>query len=495
MDCFFEMHNISKRYFGVKVLNDVDFQLERGEIRALLGANGAGKSTLIKIMCGIQSATKGLIKIDGEPVAISSPLVAQHLGIAVVPQELDLVPTLTVLQNIYLGRELTRRGLLDEKAMRAAYRKICKEYHFTLPHDAIIRDLSTAQQQMVAIMKALSFDARILVMDEPTTSLTFREKERIFEIILDLKKRGKTIVYISHIMEEIFTLADRATILRNGCKVGTFEVEHLTYASISEYMSGIPIVRSEHQRTSCVHDTTPALEVIGLCNRKKVNNVNFSVQPGEVVGLAGLVGSGRTEIVRTIFGADVKTAGTVKVMGKEVHVTCPHDAIKNGIGLITEDRKSQGLVLQHSVCQNATLVKACSSQKSFILDSATERDGTKSAVQKLSIKVNSIFDMVSGLSGGNQQKVVLAKWLMIEEKVLIFDEPTRGIDIGAKECVFQVVDELASNGVGVIFISSDLEEVLRVSDRILIICGGTVIKEVKNQGVSVKDILQIVLQQ
>lgn len=491
MDKILEMEEIKKSFLNVEILHGVDFSLEKGEIRALLGANGAGKSTLMKILCGIYQATSGTIKMEGRPVSISRPGVAKELGIAIVHQELSIIPTLTVLQNFFLGREEHSKGLLDERRMRKEYERICAEFDFNVDPDIQAKKLSVAKQQMVEIMKILSQDAKIIVLDEPTTSLTDDEKKNLFGLIRQLKEKGKTIIYISHILEEIFLLADHATIMRNGTIVGTWDVKGLTIPLISEYMTGSKI-EYEQRKSTIQGGKPPILDVRGLSG-KHVHDVSFSVMPGEVVGLAGLVGAGRSEIVRALFGADAKSAGEIRIQGEARKIRTPADAIRNGIGLIPEDRKTEGLILKHEIFKNASMIQLAKMKKNHMLSEKKEKEYARNAVKQLSIKLNKVTDPVRNLSGGNQQKVVVSKWMSEDFKVLIFDEPTKGIDIGAKEDIFRIIDEFAKMGMGILFISSDLEEVIRVSDRLLVIRGGRIIEEMANRNVTQKIIMESIL--
>lgn len=493
MDKFFVMQDICKSFSGVEVLHHVDFSLEKGEVHALLGSNGAGKSTLIKIISGIHSSSSGSITLDGESIAFADPREAQRHGVSLVPQEFCLVPTLTAMQNVFLGRESVKGGLLDEKTMRAEYEKICRDFGFDIPADEPVENLTAAQMQMIEIMKALSVDARIIIMDEPTTSLTNNEKAKLFEIIERLRDDGTTIIYISHILSEVFRLCDRATILRNGEIVGTWKVSELDFGSVCRYMSGSEVSIGTRKQSRCRTNADSVLEVRGLSRKGAVDDVSFSVRPGEIVGLAGLVGSGRTELARLIFGADKKSGGSIAVSGKEVRIKHPSDAVKNGIGFVAEDRKHEGLVLNMPIYQNMTLAKLRELFAGRLLSRKTELEYAAKSKTELSIKLGSVADPVETLSGGNQQKVVLAKWMLDGLKVLILDEPTKGIDIGAKEDVFNAVDSLAEKGIGIIFISSDLDEVFRVSDKLLIMDGGRVIKEMKNENVTEAEVLDIVL--
>lgn len=493
MDKFFQMQDICKSFSGVEVLHHVDFSLEKGEVHALLGSNGAGKSTLIKIISGIHHASSGSITLDGERLVLSSPREAQQYGISLVPQEFCLVPTLTAMQNVFLGREAVKGGLLDEKSMRAEYEKICADFGFDIAPDEPVENLTAAQMQMIEIMKALSVDARIIIMDEPTTSLTSNEKTKLFDIIDRLRDGGATIIYISHILSEIFRLCDRATILRNGEVVGTWPVSELDFGSVCRYMSGSEVSIGARKQSHCRRNESSVLEVKSLSRRGVVNDVSFDVCPGEVVGLAGLVGSGRTELVRLIFGADRKSGGSIAIDGREVRIKHPADAVKNGIGFVAEDRKHEGLVLNMPIYQNMTLAKLRELFGGRLLKRKTELEYAENSKQELSIKLGSVIDPVETLSGGNQQKVVLAKWMLEKLRVLILDEPTKGIDINAKEDVFKAIDRLTEKGIGIIFISSDLEEVFRVSDKLLIIDNGRIVREMDNENVGEADVLDIIL--
>ncbi|MCP1102706.1 ribose transport system ATP-binding protein [Aequitasia blattaphilus] len=493
MEKLLEMQGINKSFSGVEVLRNIDFFLETGEVRALLGANGAGKSTLMKILCGVYTKTSGKIIMEGKEVQIDRPQDGKNLGIGIVHQELSIIPTLSVIENFFLGREIKKGQLLDQKRMRKIFFESCEEFGFSIEPDIKAGSLSVAKQQMVEIMKILSQDARIIIMDEPTTSLTRDEKKNLFNIIIDLKKKGKTIVYISHILEEVFQLSDYATIMRNGEIVGTYKTESLNVASISEHMSGAKYVGKQRTHSYKQDDKTAIMKVESLKRNGIVNNVSFEVLPGEVVGFAGLVGAGRTEIVKAIYGGDRKDAGKIFVKGREVKIRSPKDAIANGIGLIPEDRKGEGLILKQEIYKNAALVQLKRFRKFKLLNEKNEKVYAQESVENLSIKVNSVKDAVVKLSGGNQQKVVIAKWLSQNFDVLIFDEPTKGIDIGAKEDIFRVIEEMAKEGKGIIFISSDLDEVIRVSDRICVIRDGKIIKEMENDNVEQKDIMNAIL--
>lgn len=489
-----EMRQIFKDFSGVSVLNGIDFNVNEGEIRALLGANGAGKSTLMKILCGVYHATSGDILIQGKKEEIKNPLQAAEKGIAIVHQELSMIPTLTILQNFFLGKESAKRGLLQDKKMREEYAKVCDELDFHIDPDIKTRDVSVAKQQMVEIMKCIHANAKIIIFDEPTTSLTDDEKKTLFQVILKLKEQGKTIIYISHILEEIFMLADTVSIMRNGDMVGTFPKDELTIPLISEHMSGKKYVAGQRLKSYCQKESDSVFKVEGLSGRNGTNDVSFEIKPGEVIGLAGLVGAGRSEIVRCIFGADRRTSGRFYVEGKEVHIRHPKDAIKAGIGLIPEDRKREGVILKQEIYKNATLIQLGRMLRRGVLNFGKEKEYTNDAIGKLSIKVASINSPIAKLSGGNQQKVVVSKWLDDKMKVLIFDEPTKGIDVGAKEDIFKTIEDFAGKGMAIIFISSDLNEVIRASDRILVVRNGSILKDLDNTNLTQKDIMETILQ-
>ena len=490
---FLELKNITKRFSGVEVLHSVNLSLEAGEIRAVLGANGAGKSTLMNIITGSVQANSGDIIIDGKKVKISDPVTAQKMGIAMVHQELSVVPTMAVVHNMFLGREIKRNCIVDMPAMRQKYEAMCDQYGFNIPGGAKVRDLSVAQRQIVEILRAVSFNARLLILDEPTTALAEKEKQQLFKIVRQLKSDGTTIIYITHNIGEVFTLADNATFFRNGSLVGTFPVSQLSFDKVSEYMSGTKRTHDSGRISHRIAGAAPVLTVEGLCRDKAVKNVSFELYPGEVLGLAGLVGAGRSEIVRSVFGADRPNSGRICVDGKEKTIKTPRDAIKSGIGMISEDRKKDGLVLKHSMFRNAVLTQLRSIKRNGLCSESVARNYMSSAAGRLSIIMNTVDDKVESLSGGNQQKVVISKWLMDDMRVLIFDEPTKGIDILAKEDVFKIVEDYTAVGVGVIFISSALDEVLRVSDRILVVSGGSIIGELENNGIDQKTIMDIIL--
>ncbi len=475
------MRGVSKTFPGVKALQNVGLTLGRGEVLALLGENGAGKSTLMKVLGGAHRPDQGGIVIAGKPVEIHSPHDSQDAGIAIIYQEFNLVPGLTAADNIFLGQEKTTAGFIRRGEERRKAAELFKRLEIDINPDELCRNLTVAQQQIVEIAKALSQDARILVMDEPSAVLTTREVERLYAVIRELKGQGISIVYISHRLDEIFEVCDRVSVLRDGQNVGEKPVADVTRKSLIEMMVGRELKDEFPARDSQIGK--PRLEVEGLNRGKAVQDVSFAVREGEILGLTGLVGAGRTETVRLIFGADKRESGNVFLDGKPLRIKSPSDAIKARIGLLTEDRKLQGLVLPHSVRDNFALPNLDWLTRLGFVKRKEERDSFGGYVDSLKIKIPHQEQAAKNLSGGNQQKVVLAKWLARNCEVLIFDEPTRGIDVGAKYEIYCLMNELAAKGKSIIMISSELPEILGMSDRILVMHEGRVtgeIDDVKN---------------
>lgn len=467
-----EMRNISKSFPGVHALQGVGLQLRAGEVLCLLGENGAGKSTLMKILSGAQHQDAGEILLDGQPVQIASPHHAQQLGISMIYQEFNLSPFLSIAENLYLGRQPRVPGtpFVAWNTMYRQAQETLSRIGVQLDVRRCVNTLSVAEQQMVEIAKALTFDARILVMDEPSATLTDHELLALFKLIRSLREQGMGIIYISHRLEEIFTIGDTAAIMRDGKHVATQPVAELSREDIIRMMVGREL-KDEFPKEIFPRGRE-RLRVKGLARAGVFKPVDFSLHEGEIVGLTGLVGAGRTEVARALFGADRATAGEVWLDGKPLHIRHPADAIANGIGLLTEDRKGQGLVLGMSVRENTTLANLPAVSMGPFLKRREEREVARKYVADLRVKTPHIEQTAQNLSGGNQQKVVLAKWLFTECRVLIFDEPTRGIDVGAKVEIYRLMNELVRQGVCILMISSELPEILGMCDRVLVMHEG-----------------------
>jgi ribose transport system ATP-binding protein len=472
------MRGIGKSFPGVRALSDVSLTLYAGEVLALVGENGAGKSTLMKILAGAQRADSGTIAIEGVDVAIGSPHDAERLGIGMIYQEFNLVPQLSALRNIVLGNEPTRNGMLDERAARERAQAVLTELGIDLPLDRTPAQLSVAQQQLIEIVKALSKHARIIVMDEPTAALTDREMDALFTIIHRLKATGAGVIYISHRMDELPKIADRITVLRDGSVVETRPAAEFPANEVIRAMVGRPLDAHFPTLDPVKPDAKTVLDVRDLVRRPGVNGVSFAVRAGEIVGLAGLIGAGRTEIVRAIAGADTPDAGTIAIDEKRANIRSPHDGIAAGIAFITEDRKGQGLVLGMSVRENITLAHLAQFvNREHLISVKREEETARTMIGELHVRTPSPDQLVRNLSGGNQQKVVLAKWLLGKARVFLFDEPTRGIDVGAKAEIYALMKTLLENGAAIVMISSELPEVLGMSHRILAIRDGRIVRE------------------
>jgi ribose transport system ATP-binding protein len=477
-----EMRDIGKSFPGVRALDGVTLDLYAGEVLALVGENGAGKSTLMKILAGAQPADTGEILVDGKPAPITSPRAAEELGIGMIYQEFNLVPTLNAIDNIVLGYEPKRGPFIDERAARERATNVFTELGIALPLNVEASRLSVAQQQMIEIAKVLSRHARIIVMDEPSAALTDREVDRLFDIIRTLKARGAGIVYISHRLEELPRIADRVTVMRDGRVIETRAIGDFPPDEMVRAMVGRRLESHFPDLPPVAQDAPVMLAVRDLARPPAVNGVSFQVRRGEIVGLAGLVGAGRTEIVRAIAGADVAKAGEVDIEGNTLRARNPRDGISAGIAFITEDRKAQGLVLGMSVRENVTLAHLGQFvSRDLLINRGKEEDVTEKYIEELRIRTPSPEQTVGNLSGGNQQKVVLAKWLLGKAKVFLFDEPTRGIDIGAKAEIYNLMVQLAQGGAAIVMVSSELPEVLGMSHRILVIRGGRIVRELARE--------------
>ena len=467
------MQNIHKKFPGVYALSGVNFELRSGEVHALLGENGAGKSTLIKILAGIYGADEGQIEIRGRKVKISDVHQARAHGISVIHQELCLAPNLTVADNIFLGKEAAgQAGFVKFSEQNRTAQALLDSLGLAIQATALVSSLSVAGQQMVEIAKALSIDAQIIVMDEPTASLTLKEVEMLFQTIQNLKRKNIAVIYISHRMEELFRVADRVTVLRDGKYVGTRETAATTREELIAMMVGRELKDLYRRTFHPLGDTV--LEVRNLSRRNVLDGISFSLKKGEILGISGLVGSGRTELARAIFGIDPLDAGEIRVTGKKAAVNSPIDAMAYGIALVPEDRKGQGLIMVQSVSYNITITVLKQFIQGARIDHELERHLVDSYIDKLAIKTPSHEQLTNNLSGGNQQKIVIAKWLATAPKVLILDEPTRGVDVGAKAELYSIIDMLAEQGVGIVMISSELPEIIGMSDRVLVMHSGRI---------------------
>jgi ribose transport system ATP-binding protein len=480
-----EARGIAKSFNGVAVLRDVDFDLEAGEVHALLGGNGAGKSTLMKILEGVYERDAGEILVDGEPVALGTPAAAREHGIAMIFQEFSLVPTLSVAQNVFLARERRRRGLLDDRDAERRARELLAEMGVALDVRREVASLPTASWQLVEIAKALSQNARILIMDEPTASLSSAEVQALFRIIDGLKQRGIAIVYITHRLEEVLRVADRVTVLRDGAVVGTERREDLELDRLIALIVGHEMQRSM-ARAGRTRDpqATPLLSLRNVSSAAGVDDVSFDVHAGEVVGIAGLMGSGRSELARALFGIDALTGGEVLLDGEPVRFRRPSDAVRHGIVLVPEDRRTQGLVLDHSVRENLTITLLDRLSRRGALDRRQTTEIAGDYVKRLDIRTRSLGQPVRRLSGGNQQKIVLGKWLATDPRVLILDEPTVGVDIATKTEIVELCHRLADQGRAVIVISSEFAELLALADRIVVLRDGAVEHELARADVA-----------
>jgi ABC-type sugar transport system ATPase subunit len=474
------MRDIVKGFPGVQALRGVSLSLRAGEVLALLGENGAGKSTLIKVLGGAHRADSGVIQIDGRDANLQSPHEARRAGVAVIHQEFNLVPGLSACENIFLGQELTRAGFISQRQERRRAAELFQRLGVEIDLDTPCGKLSTAQQQLVEIAKALACEARIIVMDEPSAALTSHEVERLFEIVRDFRRRNQGVIYISHRLDEIFTIADRVMVLRDGANVGERPIDRISRNELIEMMVGRELKDEFPKRSVTIGPTR--LSVTGLCSGRAVQDVSFSVRGGEILALTGLVGAGRTETARLVFGADRREAGRIELDGRTLTIRTPRDAIAAGIGLLTEDRKHQGLVLSHSVRENFGLPNLPRLSRFGFVRRERERQEFGQFVNTLKIKVPHQEQRAAALSGGNQQKVVLAKWLARNCDVLIFDEPTRGVDVGGKYEIYLLMNELAAQGKAVVMISSELPEVLGMADRILVMHEGRITGELADAG-------------
>ncbi len=472
-----KMTDIDKRFFGVHALKSAALELKKGEVHALMGENGAGKSTLIKVLCGIHKKNGGEILYFGKPVEFSGIAESKDAGISVIHQELNMMNHLTVAQNIYIGREEMRGIMIDDKKMEREAAKLFKRIGVDIDPSVKLGSLTVGKQQMVEIAKAVSFECKLLVLDEPTAALTEPEVEELFKIMADLKAKGIGMIYVSHRMDEIKRISDRVTVMRDGEYVGTVNTAETTKDDIVKMMVGRVIYGEKKEKSNVPEGADVVLEVKNLNAGRAVKNVSFKLRRGEILGFSGLMGAGRTEVARAIFGADMRDSGDIFINGSLVDIKQPADAVEKGICYLSEDRKRYGLLLIKSVAENSVLASLSDYVVSGWIDDSKIARAAKEKNELLRTKTPSVYQTVKNLSGGNQQKVIVAKWLLRNSDIFIFDEPTRGIDIGAKSEMYTLMENLAKEGKSIIMISSELAEIQRLSDRIIVMCEGRVTKE------------------
>uniref|UniRef100_UPI004042A729 sugar ABC transporter ATP-binding protein n=1 Tax=Citrobacter freundii TaxID=546 RepID=UPI004042A729 len=491
-ETFLQMSHITKRFPGVLALSNVDFALRKGEVHALLGENGAGKSTLMKILSGVYQPDEGDIIFEGQSVSFANPLSAQSAGITIIHQEFNLFPELTVEENIFIGREFCKnnRWRLDEKQQRQAAIDILQKLNLNISPETLVADLTVAQQQMVEIAKAISVNAKILIMDEPTAALTETEIDSLFQVTRLLKEQGTGIVYISHRLEELALIADRATVMRDGQFIATVDYDAVKISDLIAMMVGRDL-GNIYPRRGPLAQRKPVLEVSGLTRNGVLNNIDFTLYQGEILGFAGLMGAGRTELARAIFGADPIDGGTLKLNEKVTVIKDIPDAIQQGISYLTEDRKKEGLALGLSVERNIMLVNYPEySDRYGNVDSKRCQKTSEEQVKALRIKTPHLEQAALNLSGGNQQKIIIARWVCKDTDILIFDEPTRGIDVGAKLEIYELMNRLVAKGKSIIMISSELPEVLGMCDRILVMRNGRITGELASDDATQEKIMQ-----
>ena len=466
------MEGIDKSFPGVHALDHVNLEVRKGEVHALMGENGAGKSTLMKVLTGIYTKDSGTITYEGKEVEFHGPKEAQEAGIVIVHQELNMMNHLTVAQNIFIGREFMKGGIIDDAKMNAESKKLFDQLGINIDPTEKMGNLTVGKQQMCEIAKAISHKAKVIIFDEPSAALTEAEIEELFKIIRDLRDQQLGIIYISHRMDEIKVITDRVTVMRDGGYVGTLITKDCTKDDIINMMVGRVIYEDPKTKSMVAPDAPVVLKVEHLNAGKMVQDVSFELHKGEILGFSGLMGAGRTETARALFGADPKESGDIYVNGKKVDIRSPKDAVALGIGYLSEDRKRYGIVVDKSVAENSTMAHLKNFVKGLFIDKKKEVAATQDYIKRLNTKTPSTDQLVVNLSGGNQQKVVLAKWLVKDCDILIFDEPTRGIDVGAKSEIYHLMNELVAQGKSIIMISSEMTEILRMSDRIVVMCEG-----------------------
>ena len=471
-DVILSMKQIDKSFPGVHALDHVDFDVRKGEVHALMGENGAGKSTLMKVLTGIYSMDSGSIAFEGKDIDFNTPKEAQDAGVVIVHQELNMIGHLTVAQNIFIGREPMKGRFIDDKKMNEDAIKLFERLDIVIDPTDKMMNLTVGKQQMCEIAKAVSHDAKLIVFDEPTAALTDSEIIELFTIIRDLRGKGLGIVYISHRMNEIEEISDRVTVMRDGEYVGTVDTKNTTKDKIINMMVGRVIYEDPKTESNVADDAPVILKVENLNAGRMVRDVNFELHKGEILGFSGLMGAGRTETARAIFGADEKDSGDIYINGEKVDIKSPQDAVGLGMGYLSEDRRRFGIVTGKSVAENTTVANLEEFMSGIFVDKKKEQEVNEEYIKKLDIRTPNVEQNIGNLSGGNQQKVIIAKWLVRDCDILIFDEPTRGIDVGAKNEIYQLMNELVEEGKSIIMISSELTEILRMSDRVIVMCEG-----------------------
>ena len=493
-DVILTMKGIDKSFPGVHALDHVDLEIRKGEVLALMGENGAGKSTLMKVLTGIYKKDEGTITYEGKEVEFENPSAAQDAGVVIVHQELNMLSHLTVAQNIFIGREIMKGKLIDDEKMNEEARKLFDKLNIDINPKETMGNLTVGKQQMCEIAKAISHDAKVIIFDEPSAALTEAEIEELFKIIRDLRDKQLGIVYISHRMDEIKAITDRVTVMRDGTYVGTLITKDSTKDDIINMMVGRVIYEDPKTESAVPKDAPVVLKVENLNAGKMVRNVSFELRKGEILGFSGLMGAGRTETMRALFGADPKDSGEVYINGKKVDIKCPQDAVKAGIGYLSEDRKRYGIVVGKSVAENTTMATMENFMNGLFINKKKEEDVAWEYVRALKTKTPTVETEVVNLSGGNQQKVVIAKWLTRDCDILIFDEPTRGIDVGAKSEIYTLMNELVAQGKSIIMVSSEMTEVLRMSDRVVVMCEGRKTGEVDISEATQESIMHLATQ-
>ena len=488
------MKGIDKSFPGVHALDHVDLEVRKGEVLALMGENGAGKSTLMKVLTGIYKKDEGTITYEGKEVEFENPRAAQAAGIVIVHQELNMMNHLTVAQNIFIGREIMKGGLIDDAKMNEEAKKLFDKLNIDIDPTEKMGNLTVGKQQMCEIAKAISHDAKVIIFDEPSAALTESEIEELFKIIRDLRDKGVGMVYISHRMDEIKVITDRVTVMRDGTYVGTIITKDSTKDDIINMMVGRVIYEDPKTASNVKPDAPVILKVEHLNAGKMVRDVSFELRKGEILGFSGLMGAGRTETARALFGADKKDSGDVYINGKKVEINSPEDAVKCGIGYLSEDRKRYGCVVGKTVAENTTMASLENFMSGLFINKKKEEESAWEYVKALKTKTPTVDTEVVNLSGGNQQKVVIAKWLVRDCEILIFDEPTRGIDVGAKSEIYTLMNELVAQGKSIIMISSEMTEVLRMSDRVIVMCEGRKTGEIDISEATQENIMHLATQ-